>query len=389
MYSCILIGLSDSLHAWFPPEVSGIISGGKVFSGGLRHHERVKEILPPEAVWIDITVPLENVLEAYEQYDEVVIFASGDPLFFGLASTLRHRYPRLRMTIYPTLNSLQTLAHRLCLPYQDMRAVSLTGRPWDAFDEALISGEHMIGCLTDRHKTPHTIWQRMAEYGYDNYKMYVGENLGNTEKERVDKYFPERTYAHPNCLILVRKRLIGRRMGIPDAEFRLLDGRSKMITKMPIRLTTIAALGLSAKSSLWDIGFCTGSVSIEAKLAHPHLHVTAFEIREEGRELMAANTRRFHVPGIHTIIGDFLQTDISGLEKPDAVFIGGHGGRLTEMVRKVRSVLQPGGCIVFNSVSDKSGKDFIAATTAVGMTAHAFHTITVDDNNPITIYKAT
>ena len=388
MYRCVIIGLSDSHRQYLQPEAVEHIRSGKVFSGGKRHHELVRHLLPDDAVWIDITVPLDNVFKQYEQYEDIIIFASGDPLFYGFANTIKRLYPEMQMKVLPAFNSLQMLAHRLNMAYHDMRAVSLTGRPWDKFDEALICGEQLIGCLTDRNKTPNAIWKRMLDYGYDNYMMYVGENLGNEERERISIFEEGNEYDNPNCIILKRKSLIRRGFGIPDSCFHLLNGRSRMITKMPIRLTSIAAMELDRKNSFWDIGFCTGSISIEAKLAFPHLHITAFEIRKEGKELMEANSRKFHAPGINAVIGDFLTADISRLESPEAVFIGGYGGRMKEMLAKVKTVLAAGGCIVFNSVSEESRTTFIEATTALGMKPEILHTIKVDDNNPITILRA-
>lgn len=384
----MIIGLSDSHRQYLQPEAVEHIRSGKVFSGGKRHHELVRHLLPDDAVWIDITVPLDNVFRQYEQYGEIIIFASGDPLFYGFANTIKRLYPEMQMKVLPAFNSLQMLAHRLNMAYQDMRAVSLTGRPWDKFDEALICGEQLIGCLTDRNKTPNAIWKRMLDYGYDNYLMYVGENLGNEERERISIFEEGNEYENPNCIILKRKSRIRQGFGIPDSYFHLLNGRSRMITKMPIRLASIAAMELDGKNSFWDIGFCTGSISIEAKLAFPHLHITAFEIREEGKELMEANSRKFHTPGINAVIGDFLTADISRLESPEAVFIGGYGGRMKEMLAKVKTVLAAGGCIVFNSVSEESRTTFIEATTALGMKPEILHTIKVDDNNPITILRA-
>lgn len=384
----MIIGLSDSHRQYLQPEAVEHIRSGKVFSGGKRHHELVRHLLPDDAVWIDITVPLDNVFKQYEQYEDIIIFASGDPLFYGFANTIKRLYPEMQMKVLPAFNSLQMLAHRLNMAYQDMRAVSLTGRPWEKFDEALICGEQLIGCLTDRNKTPNAIWKRMLDYGYDNYMMYVGENLGNEERERISIFEEGNEYKNPNCIILKRKSLIRRGFGIPDSNFHLLNGRSRMITKMPIRLASIAAMELDRKNSFWDIGFCTGSISIEAKLAFPHLHITAFEIRKEGKELMEANSRKFHAPGINAVIGDFLTEDISRLESPEAVFIGGYGGRMKEMLAKVKTVLAADGCIVFNSVSEESRTTFIEATTALGMKPEILHTIKVDDNNPITILRA-
>lgn len=52
------------------------------------------------------------------------------PLFFGFANTVKRKLPDAEIKLYPSFNSLQTLAHRLVMPYDDMRTVSLTGRPW-------------------------------------------------------------------------------------------------------------------------------------------------------------------------------------------------------------------------------------------------------------------
>lgn len=388
----IVIGMTDEREAWFPPEVLAAIAGGRVFSGGKRHHGIVAAMLPEDSVWIDITVPLEAVFEQYRPHPEIVVFASGDPLFFGFANTLKREFPESEITVFPAFNSLQMLAHRMLLPYSDMRSVSLTGRPWDGFDEALIRGERLIGALTDRHKNPAIIARRMLDYGYGNYRMTVGENLGNREAERVRTFSLEdaaaEEYAFPNCLVLERTQPRVHPFGIPEREFELLDGRVNMITKMPFRLLTLSQLELQRRSSFWDIGFCTGSVSIEARLQFPHLKVTSFEIREQGLTLMEANSRKFGAPGINTVIGDFLEVDLSALTAPDAVFIGGHGGCLPEMLRRIGEVLLPGGVIVFNAVSEQSRTLFREAVAAAGRRITGEMHVTVDNFNPITIFRA-
>lgn len=168
MKRAYIIGINDSHNQWFSPEVTSIISNGCVFSGGKRHHEIMASWLPTGCQWIDIIVPLQDVFCQYADYDDIVIFASGDPLFYGFANTILREFPDVEVKVYPTFNSLQMLAHRMCLPYHDMHIVSLTGRPWDRFDEAVINGEQMIGVLTDRKHTPQAIRQRMIDYGYDN-----------------------------------------------------------------------------------------------------------------------------------------------------------------------------------------------------------------------------
>ena len=414
--------MDDKRAPFFPPEVLQHIREGKIFSGGLRHREIVGTLLPEGAEWISITVPLDNVFAQYESVfaetaqnatsATIIVFASGDPLFFGFANTVKRKLPDAEIRLYPAFNSLQTLAHRLVMPYDDMRTVSLTGRPWQEFDRALIERTPKIGILTDREHTPATIAARMLEYGYNYYTMYVGEHLGNPEKERIRQLSleeaAESTFEHPNNLLLcidTRYRSVltpdadqyrhpmpisidTRSFGLPDEQFAHLDGRARMITKSPIRLLTLQALELNRRRVFWDIGFCTGSVSIEARLQFPHLTVVSFEIRPEGEELMRTNSRRFGALGITAIIGDFLQTELKDLPRPDAVFIGGHGGQLEEILIRLKEVLQPDGCIVFNSVSPNSRELFRKGTETAGMFLHPSLHITLNEYNPIEIMKA-
>ena len=393
-----VIGITDKPHPFFPPEVLEVIQSGHTFSGGKRHHEIVQEYLPEGAEWIDITVPLEKVFEQYKlstvnyQLSTIIVFASGDPLFFGFANTIQRILPNAEIKVFPTFNSLQMLAHRMSVAYHDMHVVSLTGRPWQKLDEALINGEPMIGVLTDRIKTPHAIHQRMVEYGYTNYLMMVGENLGNEELERVSRYDEQTTYSHPNCIILQKTSQRVRPFGIPDSAFSLLDGREKMITKMPIRLLTLQALDLPHRHVLWDIGFCTGSVSIEARLQFPHLQIEAFEIRPECETIIHENARRFGAPGINVHIGNFLEADIASIPRPDAVFIGGHGGQLKEIIKKVLTVLTDDGCIVMNSVKapkvmTDSHQLWDEACHELGLKQDAPTKIILNENHPIEILK--
>ena len=276
----------------------------------------------------------------------------------------------------------------------DMHIVSLTGRDWHEFDRALIERTPKIGVLTDRTHTPNSIARRMIEYGFNGYRMYVGEHLGSSSNEKIMKLSLQEasamTFSHPNCMILhAPNGLPARRFGIADNEFELLDGRTKMITKSSIRLLSLQALDLYGKKVMWDIGFCTGSISIEARLQFPHLHIEAFEIREEGQRLFDVNTRRFGTPGIGCHIGDFIDADIDGLLVPDAVFIGGHGGKLIEIVGKVLTVMQEGGTIVMNSVTKKSHELFCEACRLYNLRQDDTVRVTINDYHTIEIMKAT
>lgn len=276
-----------------------------------------------------------------------------------------------------------------------MLMVPLTGRPWHELDRALIENRSKIGILTDHVHTPAAIAMRLLKYNFTQYKMYIGEHLGNPEKQRVSRSLAlseveEHPIDSPNCVILERmyNDSIYRPLGIPDKMFELLDGRERMITKAPIRILDMSALMLPMCNHFWDIGFCTGSISIEAKRQYPHLHIHAFEIRKECWQLMENNSSRLGAPGIDVHIGDFMEEEVSDLPAPDAVFIGGHGGKLKEIVNKVARYLAPDGLLVFNSVSEESEKLFIDSVLEAGLKLDDPLHVTVGDYNPIVILKA-
>jgi precorrin-6Y C5,15-methyltransferase (decarboxylating) len=242
-----MIGMDDNPQ---PKHIEVIIKNVKhdnIFSGGKRHYEIVKPFLPADAVWIEIKAPINAVLTEYSRLIQegkvIVSFVSGDPFFFGFASTIRKNLLGVGMKVFPYFNSLQMFAHHEQIPYENMHAVSVTGRPWHELDRALLEYRPLIGVLTDRVHTPRAIAKRMMEYHLDrDYTMWVAEHLGNPKKEKIYKIYSieeisEMSFTNPNCVLLMKApncALQRPALGIPDTKFILLNDRTKMITK-PVR----------------------------------------------------------------------------------------------------------------------------------------------------------
>lgn len=390
----VVIGIPDSEGIELTAEQLRMVRSASLFSGGKRHHQLVKHFLPEHYTWIDITAPVDKAIEAYLAAPEqtVIVFASGDPLFHGFANTLCNRLPQASITVSSYFNSLQLLAHHFLIPYQHMRVASLVGHPWANLDKRLIEGEAMIGVLTDLNHQPQAIAQRMLDYGYNNYRLYIGEHVGHETLERFTEAsveeVAEMTFATPNNMIMIKQHDRYRPFGIKDEELMGLAGRPAMMTKRPIRLLTMSMLDLRQKQTLWDVGFCTGSISVEAKLQFPHIHIEAFEKRTESEAIIIHNCKKYGTPGINYHIGDFLTTETKSLPTPDAVFLGGYGGLMEDVIRKIDHHLLPGGCVVFNSVSDKSYTDFCAITKSLQYNLEEDMLIAVDAFNPIHCLKA-
>lgn len=385
-----IIGMHDQ-SPQFSETACERIACTRKFAGGKRHHQLVKHLLPTNAEWINISIPIEEfITEVRHSNAHWVVFASGDPLFFGIANTINRELPDAHVEVEPTMNSLQLLGHRLQKNYGAYHMVTLTGRPWTAFDCALVGGSKMISLLTDRKKTPAAIAQRLLSSGYTNVQIHVGECLGGADEAIHSLNVQEvaqREFRNPNCMFLdIENAPIY--CAIAESDFETLPGRPRMITKMPIRIATLAAMKLHQKSVFWDVGACSGSVSIDAKLHYPHLDVRSFEIRSECDGIIRRNAQQFHAPGIDPVIGDFLNVDTSNTPQPDAVFVGGYGGKMHLLLDKIDAVLQKHGLLAFNSVREKSANEFRDWITNNNYKLIHESRISVDQHNPITIFVA-
>ncbi|PIF02207.1 MAG: cobalamin biosynthesis bifunctional protein CbiET [Draconibacterium sp.] len=383
-----IIGIYDKKPE-FSEEQQKAIANTLHFAGGKRHYELVKKWLPENANWVMITAPLATFFDELKKFGgNWVVFASGDPLFFGIGNTLKRVLTDADFVFYPVFNSLQLLAHRFEINYGKFKTVSLTGRDWHEFDKALLQGEKRLAILTDRTNTPVSIAKRMLEFGYDNYRMFYGECLGGENERTAELSLHEvanLSFSHPNCFLLEMTKDRIPQIGIPEIAFEILEGRPKMITKMAVRLVTISALELHNKKVLWDIGACTGSVSIEARLHFPDVKVIAFEKRKESLKIIEKNAQKFQTPGIQLFIGDFMEIEKKNIEQPDAVFLGGYGGKMEEILDDVNSRLADGGIIVFNSVNEKSRNNFLSWSEKNKYHLCFRQKLAVDEHNLITI----
>ncbi len=387
-----MIGISNDPDYILPDEARQLLLSHEVFSGGKRHYELVRKYLPAYHHWIDIQGNMPVLFDKFREHNgAIVVFASGDPLFYGFAGTIQKFDPGADMKVYPYFNSIQLLCHANNLSYASLVNVSVHGRTWDELDNALIIQAPMLGVLTDQQKTPAVIAHRMLEYGFSNYSMIVGEDLGGQHHRSTILALDEAAgyTAHSlNCVILIRTSRTAFPHGIPDHLFYGLENRPNMITKMPVRLVSLSYLGLAERNVLWDVGFCTGSISVEARRQYPHLQIVAFEQRPECSELLDKNMRRYSAPGIIKVMGDFFETDLDLYPLPDAVFIGGHGGRLEELIRKLDSILPASARIVLNAVKEESREQFSKMMKILDYRLFDPIVIQVDEHNPITILTA-
>jgi len=112
----------------------------------------------------------------------------------------------------------------------------------------------------------------------------------------------------------------------------------------------LARLQLRTDSIVWDIGAGSGSVGLEAARLCHRGHVWAIEKNAHDVEIIRQNHDAFRVAN-YTLVHDKAPAGMEAWPDPDAVFIGGSGGELAELIRLVLSRLKPSGHLVMNFVT--------------------------------------
>jgi precorrin-6Y C5,15-methyltransferase (decarboxylating) len=355
----IVVGISNNSEVELNDEVKSLLPVHRIFSGRQRHYEMVKDYLPDNHRWIEIKNDMQQVLDEYRKSNEsVVVFTSGDPLFYGVANTLKKLQPEVILKVYPYFNSLQLLCHKCNIAYQNSWNTSVHDRSWDELDVALIYQKELIGVLTDAEKNPALIAQRMLAYGFDNYKIIVGEALeskAETIKSLSLQHAANTRFNPLNSVLLIRTSQRKKAFGIPDEEFETLSHVPNLVVKKPIRLMNLSQLDPYNRKTFWDIGFGAGSMSIEVKKQFPFLNVFSFEKREACEDLLESNTKKHSTPGLTKVIADIIGCDLSIIPPPDTVFIGEQDYKPNDLFHLLDKYILPKGRIVTN-VKDEAGK---------------------------------
>ena len=216
--------------------------------------------------------------------------------------------------------------------------------------------------LSDAEKNPALIAQRMLTYGFDNYKIIVGEELesiAETFKSLSLQHAANTRFNPLSSVLLIRTSQRKKPFGIPDEEFDVLEDVPNLVVKKPVRLMNLSCLDLYNRKTFWDIGFGAGSMSIEAKKQFPFLNVFSFESNDKCDELLESNTKKFSTPGLTKVIANIIGCDLSIIAAPDAVFIGEHDYNQMDLIKLMDKYLLPKGRMVINVKKDEDKKQFI------------------------------
>ncbi|AHJ73363.1 decarboxylating cobalt-precorrin-6B (C(15))-methyltransferase [Kosakonia sacchari] len=161
---------------------------------------------------------------------------------------------------------------------------------------------------------------------------------------------------------------------------RFIRGEKVPMTKEAVRAAALSKLALHDARHLIDIGAGTGSVSIEAALAHPQLQVTAIERNPAALGLLEENCQRFACRNI-TLVPGVAPLFIG--QPADAVFMGGSGGNLTKLIDWSLAQLNPGGRLVMTFILQENLSTALAHLVDCPVTALDCQQLQVSQLTPL------
>ncbi|MCC0715680.1 decarboxylating cobalt-precorrin-6B (C(15))-methyltransferase [Clostridioides sp. ES-S-0077-01] len=121
------------------------------------------------------------------------------------------------------------------------------------------------------------------------------------------------------------------------------------ITKEEVRAISISKLALVNAKTFIDVGAGTGSVSIESAYNYPDLNVISIERNDAALELIKENVKKFNLKNVEVIKG-YAPISIDLDRQVDAIFIGGTGNNLEEIIAWSKNTLITGGRLVANFI---------------------------------------
>ncbi|WP_338573256.1 precorrin-6y C5,15-methyltransferase (decarboxylating) subunit CbiE [Pseudomonas canadensis] len=287
--------------------------------------------------------------------EPVCVLASGDPMFYGVGASLTRQVAAEELLILPAPSSVSLAAARLGWPLQEVVTLSVVARPLAALNAHLASGVRLL-VLSNDGRSPALIAALLASCGFGPSRLSVFEHLGGTDERRIDGLAVDWQHAPIADLNLVaidcvsdpQAVRLSRLAGLPDSAFRH-DGQ---LTKRDVRAMTLARLAPMPGELLWDVGAGSGSIGIEWMRAHPSCRAVAIEADEGRQGLIEHNRDVLGVPGLQLVRGKAPEA-LSGLEAPDAIFIGG-GVTRDGVLDICWQHLRPGGRLVANAVTLQS-----------------------------------
>lgn len=344
----LVVGVGAEGRASLPETIRQRIDSADALWGSRRLLAHFADHPAPKTV---LETPPTAQLEALRTRGDrrIVVLASGDPGFFGIAATILRHLPPAEVEIIPHVTSLQWAFARAGLDWNGAVFTSAHARPL-AEVVGWARRSPRLGILTDPAHTPGVIAQAMLAAGIEDCRAIVAENLGLPEERLIDSRLvdvAQQDFAPLNVMLLVRPDNWRPQPVFAPREDTAYVHRRGLITKAEMRALSLAALALSESDTAWDIGAGSGAMSIE--MAQLAWRGQVFAIEQDAENLGYLHENIKHHGALNVIpVAGRAPDALVGLPPPRAVFIGGSGGELAAILALIARVADAGCRVVAN-----------------------------------------
>jgi precorrin-6Y C5,15-methyltransferase (decarboxylating) len=361
-----IIGVGEEGLEALPPATRQLIDRAQVLVGGERHLAMVPNGSAQRLTWAS---PLSQTVEEIKRQrgHNVVVLATGDPMWFGIGVTLARHIAAEEMLIVPGISAFTLAASRLCWPLAEVECLTLHGRVLALMRPAIAPGARLL-ILANDGRTPAEAAKLLTELGYGPSRIIVLEHMGSPEERQIAGFAQSWSVAKTEdfntiaveCIAGPHAVAYSRLAGLPDEAFDH-DGQ---LTKQQVRAATLSALAPLPGQLLWDVGAGCGSIAIEWLRAGRRMRAIAIERQAARREMISRNCLTLGAPMLKIVEGE-APAALAGLPAPDAIFVGG-GLSMPGVADACWEALKPGGRLVANAVTVEGETALFAARARWG-----------------------
>ncbi len=355
-----IVGIGDDGVDGLTGQARQLIQQAEVLIGA---KSAIDQIVDSRAEKIAVGGDLEKLKSTIAELHDrpTVMLASGDPLFYGIAKFLTEAFGKDRFEVVPHVSSMQLAFARVKESWDDAYLSNLATQSLDRVVDSIRTADR-AGLFTTEAITPAVVAEALLDRRINYFTAYVCENLG-TPHETVTQgdleSIRDQTFSPMNVMVLVRHQGAADRpsgsqrhrlFGNPDDLFLQSRPKRGLLTPCEVRCIALAELDLQPNSIVWDVGAGSGSLAIEAAAIASSGKVFAIEMDAEDYGLMIENAKLFKVPSLVPVHGQAPEA-WSDLPDPDAVFVGGSGRMVPDLVAAALERLALGGRIVVTVAS--------------------------------------
>jgi precorrin-6B C5,15-methyltransferase / cobalt-precorrin-6B C5,C15-methyltransferase len=346
-----VVGIGEEGLRGVGEQGAALINSADVLVGGERHFQMIPTNPAQERLqWPSPFRALIDELEA-RRGSKVCVLATGDPMFYGVGTTLARSFGVSDMAVHPAPSSINLACARLGWSVESINVVSVHGRALSTVVQWLQPGRRLL-VISHGASTPGDVGALLQEHGFGASPITVLEHLGG-ERERVtpcDSASVREGSFEALSLVAIDARAgteqpwWPRVPGLPDGAYEH-DGQ---LTKRVVRAATLAALAPAPGQRLWDIGAGSGAISIEWMRSAPRATAIAIERNLERTQRITRNAHALGTPQLEVVVGAAPDA-LDGLAPPDAIFLG--GGLKLSTFDACWELLPAGGRLVTNAVT--------------------------------------